>query len=354
MTADRQEQTGAAAAVALDKLQRRNAELEVLYETIRDLTSTLAVHEVIERLLDRTLNHLESEIGSILLLDREQRLRIVLSRGLPAPVGADTRIAVGREISGYVLATAKPLLIADIEKDARFRRRNHERYYTSSCISAPLLIDGVAHGVINVNNKSSRDEFDANDLKLLEAIAGHAAAALGNARRFEEMLERAQRDSLTGLANYGHFWSSLDTEMKRSNRHDRPLSVALCDVDHFKRFNDRHGHLAGDKALSAVADAIADGSRAHDVVARYGGEEFAVILPETGRDGASAFAEKIRAMVETSDLGLSGGSEVTVSVGVATFPEDGATASDLVQSADRALYQAKALGRNRVCQSETA
>jgi diguanylate cyclase (GGDEF)-like protein len=353
MAPERPEQAETAPA-GLENLQRRNAELEVLYATIRDLTSTLAVHEVIERLLDRILRHLDSEIGSILLLDRENRLRIVLSRGLPPVVGADTRIAPGKEISGYVLATAKPLLIADIEKDERFRRRNHERYYTSSCISAPLLIDGVAQGVINVNNKSSRDEFEANDLKLLEAIAGHAAAALGNARRFEDMLERAQRDSLTGLANYGHFWSSLDTEVKRSQRHERPLSVALCDVDHFKRFNDRHGHLEGDKALAAVAAAITEGSRAHDIVARYGGEEFAVILPETDREGARAFAEKIRAMVETSGLGLRSGSDITVSVGVATFPDDGATSRDLVQSADRALYRAKELGRNRVCTSDPA
>jgi diguanylate cyclase (GGDEF)-like protein len=325
------------------------AELEVLYETIRDLTGTLSVHEVIERLLERILLHLDSEIGSVLLHDESAgALRILLARGLPEAVVRDTRIRSGEGISGFVLASGKPLLVADVERDRRFRRRNHERYYTRSCISAPLVIAGVARGVINVNNKASRVAFDREDLRLLEAIAGHAAAALGNAQRFEEMLGRAQRDALTGLANQGYFWELLEGEVRRAKRYGRPLALVMVDVDRFKAYNDRHGHLAGDKALAALARVLVGASRSHDVIARYGGEEFAVLLPETSREGAVRFAEKMRERIEGTGIGAPLGTPLTVSLGVATFPADGERPRELVEAADRELYRAKAAGRNRV------
>jgi diguanylate cyclase (GGDEF)-like protein len=341
----------AAGAPRARRASRRHgaAELRVLYETIRDLTSTLSVHEVIERLLERILLHLDSEIGSVLLLDdADGVLRILLARGLPDAVVRDTRIRPGEGISGFVLATGKPLLVADVERDRRFRRRNHERYYTRSCISAPLVIGGVPRGVINVNNKASRVAFDREDLRLLEAIAGHAAAALGNAQRFEEMLGRAQRDALTGLANQGYFWEFLESEVRRAQRYGRSLALVLIDVDRFKGYNDRHGHLAGDKALVALARALVGGSRSHDLVARYGGEEFAVLLPETALEGGIAFAEKMRERIEAAGIGAALGSPLTVSLGVASYPADGARARDLVAAADRELYRAKAAGRNRV------
>jgi diguanylate cyclase (GGDEF)-like protein len=352
MDGEHQSGPGTESEASLAALQQRNQELEVLYSTIRDLTSTLAVHEVIERLLDRTLLHLDAEIGSILVLDGDGTLRIVHSCGLPSSVVEDARVGPGEGISGYVLETARPLLVSDIETDDRFHRRNHERYYTHSCISAPLLIEGEARGVVNVNNRSDRQAFGPGNLALLEGIAGHAAIALSNARRYEEMLERARRDPLTGLANHGHFWASLDVEVRRSDRHARPLSVVLIDIDHFKAFNDRHGHLEGDKALMAVGKGIECCSRVHDVVARYGGEEFAVVLPEASRAGAVAFAEKIREMVESLEFAGEDRPAITISAGVACFGEDGTTARELVQAADRQLYRAKDRGRNRVHSSD--
>jgi diguanylate cyclase (GGDEF)-like protein len=205
--------------------------------------------------------------------------------------------------------------------------------------------------VINVNNKSARTPFDEADLRLLGAIATHAAIALRNADRYEALLEKAQRDSLTGLANYGHFWAVLETEVKRAARYGRTLSLVLIDIDHFKRFNDRHGHLAGDRALARVARTLAERSRAHDLAARYGGEEFAVLLPETGAEGAALFAEKIRGALEAMAIDVDADDALTASVGVATL---GArpVATDLVEAADARLYQAKDAGRNRVCSGD--
>jgi diguanylate cyclase (GGDEF)-like protein len=268
--------------------------------------------------------------------------------GLPDEIIRKTVIPRGEGISGHVADTGEALLIPDVEKDPRFRRRNHERYYTHSALSAPLRIHGNVMGVINVNNKRNRKPFTRKDLGLVEAIAGHAAVALFNAKRFEETLRLAQRDSLTGLSNHGHFWSVMHVELERAARYGRELSLVMLDIDHFKEFNDGHGHLGGDEALAGVADTIGQLSRVHDIAARYGGEEFAVLLPETGTEGATAFAEKLRKSIASQSFGGAGAGEITVSAGVATYPADGTEAGAIVEVADARLYEAKAEGRDRV------
>jgi len=332
---------------ALEELRRRNADLEVLYETVRDLSSTLSVDRVLERLLDRTLQRLEAEIGSILLLGDDDQLRVMLARGLPQEVVERTEMKIGEGISGHVALHGQPLIVEDVEGHPIFRRRNRERYYTSTLISAPLLRNGVLLGVININNKTNRQPFEPHDLRLLEAIAAHASVALGNARKYEDTLRLSQVDGLTGLANHGHFYKALELEIERARRYERGLSLAMVDIDHFKRFNDRNGHRAGDQALVAVARIIGDRSRAHDIVARYGGEEFAVILPETELEGAHAFGEKLRTAIE--GVSLDGEEPLTISVGVACFGMQITSTSQLVDAADAELYRAKSLGRNRTC-----
>ena len=336
----------------LARLERRHAELRLLYETIRDLSSTLSVREVLDRLMGRALDHLDAEIGSILLLRPDGRLRIVTACGLPADVLKETAIGVGDGISGYVARTGRSLLVSDVEKDQRFQRRNHERYYTASFISAPLVHMGAVRGVVNVNNKRSRDEFYAADLSLLEALAGHASAALSNAHRYEAVLERAQRDSLTGLANHGHMWSTLNVEVERADRHGRELSLVMIDIDHFKSFNDRLGHPAGDEALCVVARVLEANSRSHDVVARYGGEEFVVILPETDIEGSLRYADKMRRAVEATRFEPDACQQLTISAGVATTGGNARTPQELVERADARLYRAKRAGRNCVCGPE--
>ena len=332
-----------------EQLQRRHAELEILYDTVRDLSSTLSVQQVLDRLLERTLRHLDAEIGSILLVDKDSLLRVVTARGLPDEVSDSTLMEVGHGISGYVAATGRPLLIPNVEVDPRFARRNRERYYTNSLISSPLLRMGTVLGVVNVNNKRSQESFVPEDLRLLDAMAGHAAVALGNARQYEETLRRAQRDALTGLVNHGHLFATLELEVERALRYGRELSIAMVDIDKFKPYNDRFGHRAGDDALVRVADSLSEISRVHDIVARYGGEEFTVVLPETSCEGARAFGEKIRQMIESTGFGPDGREEITVSVGIAELSAENGTATTLVDAADGQLYRAKSLGRNRVC-----
>jgi len=167
-------------------------------------------------------------------------------------------------------------------------------------------------------------------------------------RRLEEL---ATTDGLTGLFNHRHFKSLLEIEVSRSKRMDFPTSLVMLDVDHFKKYNDTHGHPAGDVVLRDVAELLRCRLRGTDVPCRYGGEEFAVILLDTSKQMAMAVAEEIRSRLEATPFegqeSQPGGS-LTVSVGVATFPEDAEDQADLLRAADEALYEAKRGGRNRV------
>jgi len=163
--------------------------------------------------------------------------------------------------------------------------------------------------------------------------------------------EEARTDPKTELANMKHWNQLAQAEVERARRFGRPLSVVLADVDLLRDINNRHGHLVGDQMIRRVADAIRAALREYDVPARFGGDEFAILMPETTLAEAMAVAERIRRGVESIALKIADGSSpaATVSVGVALFPGHGRTASDLLAAADRAVYQAKALGRNRVC-----
>ena len=204
-------------------LRKTQDELRVICDTIRDLTSTLSVRDVLQRLLDRTLRHLDAELASILLVGEDRTLTIAVARGLPKYVIEQTVVRWGEGISGYVAATGKALLVTDVEQDPRFQRRNRERYYTRSLVTAPIMLQNNLRGVINVNNKASHQEFADGDLHLLQAIADHAAIALQNAERYEEMVARARADALTGLANHGFFWSTID--LARKSNIKNPISA---------------------------------------------------------------------------------------------------------------------------------
>jgi diguanylate cyclase (GGDEF)-like protein len=164
------------------------------------------------------------------------------------------------------------------------------------------------------------------------------------------LAQLAVTDGLTGLYNHRHLHERLALEVERSQRSGLPLSLLMLDVDHFKQFNDTFGHPAGDEVLRQLARVLNDTRRANDVVARYGGEEFAVILVDTAKFTAAKVAERVRERVSLHDFSDAAqrAGKISVSVGVATYPDDGADAEALVRAADTALYAAKRAGRNRV------
>ncbi len=167
----------------------------------------------------------------------------------------------------------------------------------------------------------------------------------------EETRRMANTDGLTGLYNHRFFQERLDQEVKRAQRYERPLTLLMLDVDHFKAFNDTYGHPKGDVVLVELARSLRKSCRIEDVVARYGGEEFAVIAPETEPENARIFVDRVKRVLEDLQLGEKRdptGTQITLSVGAAGLKQ-GSSKQDLIEAADRALYQAKKEGRNRVC-----
>jgi diguanylate cyclase (GGDEF)-like protein len=206
-------------------------------------------------------------------------------------------------------------------------------------------------GVRVASGKEGGRAYPAEELDLLGLPAHHVASVRENARLFEA----ATYEGLTGLLRREAILEQLDRELERALRYGRPLTIAMADLDHFKQINDRHGHLAGDSLLRHIAAVLAGGLRGTDWIGRYGGEEFLLVLPETGMEGATAVAEKIRHQVQGTPVPLDDRGppvRVTISIGLAGLSggpqERKVTGRDLIAAADRSLYEAKHAGRNRV------
>ncbi len=304
----------------------------------------------------------DAERSSLLLLDRAAQSLVLQKAEPPREREAFAPIPLGSGLAGTVAASGRALLVrddAELERavDAIPGAARRDGYRTPSCLILPLhASEGVA-GVVCLADKRSGGAFDEGDLRALLFLAAQAGQALENALRLRQMRDLAVIDELTGLYNRRYFQAALDREVQRARRYDRPLTLAIMDLDRFKSFNDLCGHPAGDRALASVGRILRTSLREVDIVARHGGEEFAVLLPETSaRPGSGAqapfpFLERLRERVETTEFP---GEEklpekrLTISIGVACFPDDAATAEELFQRADEALYASKAAGRNRI------
>ncbi len=228
-----------------------------------------------------------------------------------------------------------------------------------SVMALPFPLDESNSGVFLLRRTLDTPKFDAADVQFAETVVKSGVAAIQRAHAIEStradnhrLRALAQTDPLTQLVNRRALTIRLVTEMERVRRYNAPLAMLLVDLDHFKLINDTYGHLAGDDVLFAVATLLKHAVRSVDTVARYGGEEFVIVLPETGVQGAVAFAERLRDRLAAHRFTLSEEQEVriTASIGVAAYPSPGlSSAEDLFKAADTALYRAKGGGRNLVC-----
>jgi diguanylate cyclase (GGDEF)-like protein len=218
---------------------------------------------------------------------------------------------------------------------------------TRPAAAVPVIYHDRTMGALMVTSDDPQRLWQDNEVMLLRTVADQVAVAVNHARLFQQMQHQALTDGLTGCFNRRFFEIQLERDLHLATRMRQPVSLILLDIDHFKHVNDSHGHDAGDAALRILAGALREELRGVDTAARYGGEEFAIILPQAGPEGALVVAERLRARIEKTEV--PGVGCIRASLGVATFPLDASSRELLVTTADRALYQAKRTGRNRVC-----
>jgi PleD family two-component response regulator len=249
--------------------------------------------------------------------------------------------------------------------------RAPDEWHWDDTLFVPMVTElGELLGYIEACDPVDRRLPNVDDVRLLEVFAAKASSDIELHRVYEQLAEQARTDGLTGLTNHRHFMDCLDDEVAKARRYGTPLSLLMLDLDDFKPFNDTYGHPQGDKLLRGVAGILRGTTRDRlDLVARYGGEEFVVLLPSTPAAGATVTGERLvrdvsgdardavgvaetirRMMAENLFEGFPSRDEVhvTVSVGIATFPDHAGSAFELVVNADKALYLAKRMGKNCV------
>ena len=298
---------------------------------------------------------LRSERASLMVFDEAaNRLIVKAASGLATDLNSVEPVRAGEGISGEVIDTGKAVMVTDLRLAGRKPAPPERLYKTNSFISYPIMISGRKIGVLNVTDKTGGGTYDEVDLSLLEMIGPQVALALERAEWQERATEfqlMSITDPVTTLTNRRYLEERLAEELSRSKRSDYPMSFLMIDIDDFKAYNDMNGHQAGDLALQITAHCLKGSLRSADVASRYGGEEFCILLPQTGIVEAGAIADRIRRRVSETPF-PHGKSQplgrVTVSIGVSTFSKHVDTTENIIAAADRALYQAKSLGKDRV------
>ena len=274
-------------------------------------------------------------------------LSLCTSKGFSGEV--KTKAKGGELFDHWILRNRQSLMIADTHKDFRFDiKKISEIQDVRSLIASPLIHEGKIIGTLRVNS-SEPGAFNTDELRLLDAIATLGSSAISNAILFQKTEELAIRDSLTGIYVRRYFLERLEEEHKRSLLTNAPLTLLMCDLDYFKQCNDRYGHGVGDLILTRTAELFLHEVK-HGLVGRYGGEEFVVLLPNMNILEGRALAEFLRASIEKMGVVVRRETiPVTISIGVASIPDDTLDPEELIRISDIRLYEAKKKGRNRIC-----
>ncbi|MGZ3416551.1 MAG: diguanylate cyclase [Polyangiales bacterium] len=263
-------------------------------------------------------------------------------------------IIYGADLGRRVVLDGNPLEIGrsvkcDLSIDQESVSRRHARIAWDGSRYKITDLGSTNGSYVNDELCTERYLKDGDQLKIGRTILKFMTGDNIETAYHEEIYRLMTFDGLTQVHNKRHFHETLDREVSRSSRYDRPMSLVVFDIDHFKRVNDTHGHLAGDALLRQLASLVRSRIRREDLFARVGGEEFAVLLPEIGLDGAAQFADKIRKVVEAANFHFEDVTiNVTLSLGCALLKPPYTTGEQLYKAADAALYSAKQNGRNRV------
>lgn len=337
----------------LATLRQRVNELKALNEIAKALNSILDPKEIFNVIIHKITDLVKAEAWSVLLIDENTgELVFEAAAGQAADKLKGLRIKIGQGIAGWVAQKGTSLIVPDVSQDPRFFSGvdKKTKFRTKSVLCVPLKSREKVVGVVEVINKVGGENFDQDDLNIFETMVEHATIALQNASLYQQIEHIAIIDDLTKLYNTRFCNQYLDNLFLRTKLDSNSISLIFLDIDRFKLVNDNFGHLVGSETLRAVGERIKKSVRKDDVCVRFGGDEYIVILSRTTKKAAMVIAESIRQEISKNSFPTPDNQtfNLTVTVGVASFPEDAGNKEELIGLADRAMYEGKDSGRDRV------
>jgi diguanylate cyclase (GGDEF)-like protein len=328
---------------------RRLASLKTYRDAIQMAEQENAVTRALTLALDKEFN-----LNQIIVLKKNPSgrcLELKNMRSSPSPESALT-ILLEEPEACRALRSGRRFLVNHKSQDPPCSQNCHNEG-VQSYLCLPLVIGGTVTGVVHLNSQKEQ-YWSPEQITYAESFVDQTAPILSSLNSLHQAEQRAIIDSLTGLHNRRFLFEFMQQQIVQSQRYNQSLSILMLDLDHFKRVNDTHGHESGDIVLKLFAMRLKESLRISDIAARYGGEEFVAVLPNTSLSGAMELAEKIRLVTMEVNLAqfLPDLSNISVSIGVACYPNHGRTVEQLQRAADTALYQAKQAGRNRVVSAD--
>jgi diguanylate cyclase (GGDEF)-like protein len=328
-----------------DQLKKREQELSLINRLAGVITSSLNIQDVYDAFVSELKEVVVADYTAICVVEDKDIYFAALSTDVGSAWHIGQTIPMANTATEWVYLNKKHYYDSDLSSNKRFwTSEEYLKRGIRSILYLPMVNKGDVIGVLIIGGKKP-NSYTVEQTILLEHLASQIAAPIENSRLFAKSEEVARVDGITGLFNRRHFDERLHGEIDRHSRYGDILSILLLDLDNFKKYNDTYGHLAGDRLLVQAGNIVADAIRSSDLAFRYGGDEFAVILPNSSTMDAFSVAERIR-----EKLAFEMGSrqlDISISIGVASWPGDGTTLDELCYAADMALYYAKRTGQNR-------
>lgn len=338
------------------KSGRNKKHYKILKDAVHAMNADLDPEQVMKVIMHYVEKLIPSEGWSIVIKDENiGDLKFEMAAGIVGYKITAKRLPIGNGIVGWVVQTGKHAIIKNAHKDKRFNAcfDKNTNFVTKTILCLPIISRGKILGAVEIiNRKGKKKIFTIEDYHLLKSMLEPAGIALENAFLFKRVQQLIITDDLTQLYNYRYVHQYLVKAIQdyKQNKKESKISLIFLDLDGFKEVDDNYGHIVGGNALKIIGERIKNAVDENTIVARYGGDEFAIILPDTNANEAVQIAERIRKAIELTDFNsyLNINAKVTASIGIAIFPDHATEMVELIQKADKAMYEVKYATKNNV------
>lgn len=337
------------------QLQKKIYDFHSLFEVSYRVMGQLELKQLVNQALLNLLGIITTQSVVLLIANKEENdvFEVMDAKGFNEESIADFAVYRHDRLIHYLEVIKKPFQINNVNKE--FQDLIPVIKKMGIQVVSPLFRNEEIFGILCIGPNIKGIDYNEDNLETIAIMTNMLAIALYNAQMYQHIKTLSYTDGMTGLHNYRFFRLRLKEEIARARRENSKVALSIIDVDHFKNYNDRIGHPAGDEILRRIGRILKNSVRDNDIVARYGGEEFALVLPGTDEQGAFTLAERIRHKVAETHFNnqeIQPEGKITISTGTSTFPEDAVTVEDLIIAADQAMYHAKYTGRNKVVKAK--